>query len=85
MHTCWGDLQVAHTSIRQIWYADDSGVAGQLVCLRRWWDDIQVQGEQYGYNTNPDKTHLVKPEEVEEAHRIFSGTGIRIVTGAVAK
>ena len=76
-------LQVAHTSVRRIWYADDSGAAGQLVCLRRWWDDLQVQAEQYGYNTNPDKTLLfVKPEMEEEVYRIFSGTGIRIVTGA---
>ena len=81
-------LQVTHTdmSVRQIWYADDSGAAGQLVSTRysRWWDDIQVQGKQYGYNTNPDKTLLlVKPENEEEASRMFADTVLAYVLSQV--
>ena len=76
-------LQVVHPTVRQTWYADDSGAGGQLTRLRGWWDSVEEQGKLYGYNTNPEKTLLlVKPEQEEEAYNMFAGTGIRIVTGA---
>ena len=75
-------LQRSCQHVKQGWYADDSGGAGRLGHVRDWWDRLQNGGTAYGYHTNSDKILLlVKPSLVAEASQIFSGTGIRVVTG----
>ena len=34
---------------KQVWYADDSTVAGSLSDVRKWWDEISSLGPGYGY------------------------------------
>ena len=41
-----------HPAVRQIWYAHDSGGAGQLVQLRAWLETVIFLGRMYGYNVN---------------------------------
>ena len=70
-----------HPSVRQIWYADDSGGAGQLVQLRAWLETVIFLGGMYGYNVNVGKTVLlVKPGLVERARQIFEGMDVKIVS-----
>ena len=78
------ELHTAHSEILQDWYADDSAGAGRLLELRRWLDMLAERGKVYGYHVNWEKTQLlVKPEFLQEAERIFIGTGIQIVTSGV--
>ena len=44
--------------VKQIWYADDAAVGGDLVRIKKWWDDLQKFGPDYGYFSNPTKTRL---------------------------
>ena len=63
----------------QCWFADDSSSCGKLVEIRKWWDVLQVAGPDYGYYPLPKKTVLiVKQDYLDEATRIFDGTGITI-------
>jgi hypothetical protein len=59
-------------------YADDAQAGGDLSSLRNWWDLIVTMGPSYGDFANAGKTVLiVKEEHLEEAKRIFSGTGVQ--------
>ena len=70
-----------HPAVRQIWYADDSGGAGQLVQLRAWLETVIFLGRMYGYNVNVGKTVLlVKPGLVERARQIFESMDVKIVS-----
>ncbi len=64
---------------KQAWYADDSSAGGELVEMRKWWDELYSAGPKYGYFPLPKKTILiVKPEHLEKAERVFAGTGVKI-------
>ena len=64
-----------------MWLADDSAGIGLLQEFRAWWDTLCKEGVRYGYDANSVKTYLlVKPDLLEEAHRLFQGTGVQIVT-----
>lgn len=66
----------------QAWYADDSQAIGRLLALRAWWDLLCELGPGFGYFPKPSKTYLVvKPHLLEEAQRVFAGTGIVIAGG----
>ena len=57
---------VASADVVQEWYADDSSAGGRLRPLRRWWDDLNAKGSDYGYFLNATKSILlVKPEAYE--------------------
>ena len=47
---------------KHIWFADDSGAAGKLEALKRWWDALQRLGPAYGYYPKPSKTWLIVKE-----------------------
>ena len=65
----------------QIWYADDAGASGKLTDLRQWWNNLVTIGPNYGYHTNALKSVVItKPNHLEEATKIFSGSGMRITT-----
>jgi hypothetical protein len=67
----------------QAWYADDSQAAGRLRALRAWWDVLARDGPGYGYHVNADKTYLVvKSRVLEEAKKVFAGTGVHVVDEA---
>ena len=64
-----------------MWLADDSAGIGLLQEFRAWWDTLCKEGVRYGYDADSVKTYLlVKPDLLEEAHRLFQGTGVQIVT-----
>ena len=70
---------VATEGAVQSWYADDAGSGGKLLRVRKWWDRLVGKGPQYGYFPNPSKSILVvKPQFLDEAIRIFDGTGVTI-------
>jgi hypothetical protein len=76
-------IQQVHGSVTQAWYADDAQAGGNLLSLRRWWDLIVAKGPSYGYFANAAKTILIiKKERLEEASRIFAGTGVQFSDGA---
>ena len=78
------ELSECHSETKQVWYADDSTVAGSISNLKRWWDHITTTGLKYGYFPKSSKSYLVvKPEFVESAKSIFSCTDIQItISGA---
>lgn len=67
---------------QQVWYADDSSVAGKLQEMRKWWDILNMAGPKFGYIPKPIKTILIlkDPEKLPLATELFSGTNIQITT-----
>ena len=66
---------------KQVWFADDGTGAGNLKELRKWWDKLVEKGPAYGYFPNASKTWLiVKDEKLDEAKRIFKGTGVKFTS-----
>lgn len=73
---------VADQKSSQCWYADDSSAQGKFEDLLEWWHCLNVRGPLYGYQPEGNKTFLVvAPEDIASAEKIFTGTGIKIVTG----
>lgn len=69
------------SSVKQVWYADDSSATGKFLDIRKWWDSLTVRGPSYGYYANNSKTWLiVKPSVEASAKEIFKNTGINITT-----
>ena len=67
------------TTLKHVAFADDLGGAGDLLELRRWWDNIMNCGPKLGYNPNASKSWLiVKPEVQTKAQEILRGTKINI-------
>ena len=64
----------------QIWYADDAGASGKLVDLKEWWNNLATIGPEYGYHANALKSVVIKPAYLEEATKLFSGSGVRLTT-----
>ena len=63
----------------QIWYTDDAGASGKLTDLRHLWNKLVTIGPDFGYNTNTLKSVVItKPIHLEEATKLFSGSGMRI-------
>ena len=72
-------LQSLDTKLRRMAFADDFRGSGKLEEIRQWWGYIGSNGPKYGYYPNATKSWLVvKPEFLEEAERLFAGTGINI-------
>ena len=72
---------VATPGARQSWYVDDASAGGKLAPVRKWLDRLVTDGPAYGYFTNPSKSVLlVKPDRLEAAQAMFSGTGVTITT-----
>ena len=65
---------------QQVWYADDSTVAGQLREMKKWWDLLYNVGPKYGYHPKPSKTILIvkNREFYDEAVELFEATGVKI-------
>ena len=65
------------SSLRQIWYADDSASSGSLSEIQDWWDDLNSVGPHYGYFPKASKTWLiVKPEYEQQAKEMFPDINI---------
>jgi len=65
--------------VKQTWYADDASACGDLHNLRFWWDQLSQLGPLFGYYPNAKKTWLVvKPQHLELAHHVFSGSNVNI-------
>ena len=67
---------------KQVWYADDSGSAGKIVEMKKWWDVLNREGPKYGYFPKPSKTILIVKDlsMLAHANEVFGGTGITIDT-----
>ena len=67
--------------LKHVAYADDIGGGSRLQNLKSWWDRIEEHGPKIGYHPKASKSWLVvKQEKLEEAERIFAGSGIKITT-----
>ena len=72
-------LQSNCSTVKQVWYADDSTGAASCTELRVWWDTLLMHGPCYGYHPNASKTHLIVKEQfLEKAKDIFSDTNINV-------
>ena len=71
--------KIANDGVKQTWYADDAAAGGDLVNIKKWWDDLQRLGPDYGYIPNPRKTQLlVKDHLLDAASDLFRETGITV-------
>ena len=67
----------------QIWYADDSSVAGNLNHIRLWFDKISKISPYFGYFPEPRKSHLViHDNSTLQAESLFGDLGMSINTSA---
>ena len=75
-------LREAVAEIKQVWLADDATGAGKLAALRRWWTVVIEVGKKFGYYVNESKSWLILKDDdlLDEAMRLFDGTGIKITT-----
>ena len=68
-------------TMKHVAYADDLGGGSTLEKLSAWWDNCVLNGPALGYHPKASKSWLiVKEDQLENAHRIFDGTGINITT-----
>ena len=66
---------------KHVAYADDLAGIGKLLNLRKWWDDIMINGPLIGYKPNAKKSWVVvKNEHLEQALDIFKGTGVNVTS-----
>jgi hypothetical protein len=66
---------------KQVWFADDATGCDKFVKLRQWFDVLLADGPKYGYFPKPSKCILLaKPDRVELARKVFSGTGVDVQT-----
>jgi hypothetical protein len=66
---------------KQVWYADDATGCDKFEKLRAWFDVLLKKGPVYGYFPKPSKCILLtKPERVEQAKKIFRGSGVTVQT-----
>ena len=66
---------------KQVWFADDATGCDKFEALRAWFDELLLIGPIYGYYPKPSKCILLaKPERVEDARKVFKGSGIDIKT-----
>lgn len=74
-------LKRVNSETLQVWFADDSAGAGNLVGLKGWWDHLNLFGPAYGYFPKPSKTYLIlkRPDLLEKARELF-GEEIKITT-----
>ena len=64
---------------KQVWFADDASGCDELVKLKRWYDDLLLNGPTYGYYPNPSKCILVvKPEKLDLAKLLFKDTEVNV-------
>ena len=65
---------------KQAWFADDSGSAGKIHEMKKWWDELSSSGPKFGYFPKPSKSILIikNPEELQLAREVFGETGITI-------
>lgn len=75
------NLKEEEPGVKQVWFAYDATAAGRLRMLLQWWQHLTTIHLKMGYFPKAFKTHLVaKPDHLEEAHKIFAGTDVRITT-----
>ena len=64
----------------QVWFADDASAAGQVQCLRSWWDLFVEKGPPYAYFLNAIKSWLItKPKTFDMAVSAFAGSNMQIM------
>ena len=69
------------STARQCWFADDASASGSLEELKKWWDELVIDGPQLGYFPNAKKCWLItKPEKEDLAKAMFGSTAINIST-----
>ena len=66
---------------KQVWFADDATGCDKFETMRAWFDELVLIGPLYGYYPKPSKCILLaKPERVDQARKVFKGSGIDIKT-----
>ena len=66
---------------KQVWYADDATGCDKLEKMREWFDRLLAIGPTYGYYPKPPKCILVvKAEKLEQAKKVFKGSGVHVQT-----
>ena len=64
---------------KQVWFADDATGCDKFEKLRKWFDVLLDVGPKCGYFPKPSKCILLaKPDRVEQALKVFKGTGIDV-------
>ena len=68
-------------SMKHVAFAYDLRGGGDLITLRRWWDNNVLYGPKLGYNPKATKSWLVIKSHTEVcAREVFEGTDIDITT-----
>jgi len=72
--------ETANDEVKQVWYADDSSAVGSLAGVKKWWEDLQAKGPDFGYCQNPAKTILIIKNSslMKSAQKHFKDCKIKI-------
>ena len=64
---------------KEVAFADDSTVPGNIKEVKRYWELLVRVGPKYGYYPKPSKYHLIlKEEHLDKAKFIFKGSEVKI-------
>ena len=67
----------------QSWYADDSACVGRLENVKEWFEKLLQKGPRFGYYPELSKSVLVvDPKFEDKAVALFSGVGVKVVSGS---
>ena len=74
-------LRTSIPGVKQVWLADDSAEAGQIMPLCNWYNHLTQVGKEYGYLVDESKSWLIVKSDVlaDEAKSMF-GNEINITT-----
>lgn len=70
---------IADIDMKLVAFADDLTAVGNFSTIRKWWDELIVEGPKFGYQPQPKKSWLiVKDKNIEGAKTHFKETNIQI-------
>jgi hypothetical protein len=79
--TLINSLRISTPDVKQVWLADDASAAGKLEDLNKWYQNLEAEGKNHGYNVNGKKSWLiVKSREMEEQAKTIFGNTVKITS-----
>ena len=69
------------SATKQCWFADDATGCGSFEEIRKWWNDLSINGPTLGYFPNAKKCWLItKPDREDAGRKIFADTLVNVTS-----
>ena len=72
-------LRLTDSDVKQVWLADDAAAGCEINSLHRWYNNLKIEGEKYGYFVNGGKSWLiVKSDDLAQKAKSIFGKSVNI-------